>query len=66
MCTISATFANFAAELSRKTGLLANHILATLEWMECLVKRRDGRVAVNYERILRYGDALLGKNRPIV
>lgn len=51
-------------ELAKKTGILANHIITTLEWMECWVKTKDGQYVVNFEKISRIPDMLPTRRRP--
>lgn len=51
-------------ELAKKTGILVNHIITTLEWMECWVKTKDGQYVVNFEKISRIPDMLPTRRRP--
>ena len=50
--------------LARQTGVLLNHILATLEWMEVLMRKKDGQLAVNLEKILKFDNLLPSRRRP--
>jgi hypothetical protein len=51
-------------DIARQTGILVNHLLTTLEWMEVLVRKRDGQLAVNLEKILKMENLLSTRRRP--
>jgi len=51
-------------ELAKRTGIYPNHLLAALEWMECLFRAKDGLVAINYEKISKLRDAYAVRKRP--
>lgn len=51
-------------QMALDTGILVNHIVTTLEWMEVLMKKKDGAVAVNLEKILKFENMLRKRRRP--